>query len=50
VLDLNNRIETFPASIIATQFGFRPAEYFQTSAEDQAVPKVDLSLGTQRAS
>ncbi|MEA2650193.1 MAG: hypothetical protein QOG61_2628, partial [Candidatus Binataceae bacterium] len=27
-------------------FGFKPAEYFKTAPEDQALPKVDLSLGT----
>jgi LemA protein len=50
VLELNNRVETFPTNIIATQFGFHPADYFQVPAEDQALPKVDLSLGTPRAS
>jgi LemA protein len=50
VLELNNRIETFPTNIIATQFGFHPADYFQAAAEDQALPKVDLSLGSPRAS
>ena len=44
VLELNNRIETFPANIIADHFGFNPADYFQAPAEDQALPKVDLSL------
>jgi LemA protein len=46
VLELNNRIETFPTNIIANNFGFHPADYFQVPAEDQALPKVDLSLGT----
>jgi LemA protein len=50
VLELNNRIETFPINIIADHFGFHPANYFQAPAEDQALPKVDLSLGTPRAS
>jgi len=44
VLALNTRIETFPSNIIANNFGFHPAEYFKGAAEDQAVPKVDLSL------
>src|SRR5215472_1437541 len=44
VLEFNNRIETFPANIIADHFGFHPADYFQAPAEDQALPKVDLSL------
>jgi LemA protein len=50
VLELNNRIETFPANIVANQFGFHPADYFQAPVEEQAVPKVDLSLGTPRVS
>jgi LemA protein len=46
VLQLNTRIETFPTNIIANNFGFKAAEYFKIAAEDQALPKVDLSLGT----
>jgi LemA protein len=50
VMENNNRIETFPTNIIANQFGFHPADYFQAPPEDQALPKVDLSLGAPRAS
>ena len=39
---------TFPGNIIATNFGFKGAEYFKGAPEDQAVPKVDLGL-TPRA-
>src|SRR5260221_974829 len=46
VLNLNNRIQTFPSNILANNFGFKPAEYFKVAPEDQALPKVDLSLGT----
>ncbi|HEY1849596.1 MAG TPA: LemA family protein [Candidatus Binataceae bacterium] len=49
VLNLNNRIQAFPSNIIANNFGFKPAEYFAAAPEDQAVPKVDLSLGAPRA-
>ena len=49
VLQLNTRIETFPSNIIANNFGFKTADYFKAAAEDQALPKVDLSLGTPRA-
>lgn len=49
VMRLNTRIETFPTNLIATQFGFREAEFFKIAQEDQAVPKVDLSLGAPRA-
>jgi LemA protein len=49
VLNLNNRIQTFPSNFIANNFGFKPAEYFKAAPEDQALPKVDLSLGAPRA-
>src|SRR6266436_2571013 len=49
VLDLNTRIQTFPTNLIATNFGFKPAEYFKGAPEDQAVPKVDLSMTAPRA-
>ena len=29
VLDLNTRIQTFPTNLIASNFGFKPAEYFK---------------------
>ncbi len=46
VLGLNTRIETFPSNLIANNFGFHPAEYFKGAPEDQAVPKVDLSMSS----
>jgi LemA protein len=49
VLDLNTRIQTFPTNLIASNFGFKPAEYFKIAPEDQAVPKVDLSMTTPTA-
>ena len=49
VLDLNTRIETFPTNLIATNFGFKAAEYFKGAPEEQAVPKVDLSMSAPRA-
>src|SRR5580704_10683448 len=45
VLDLNTRIQSFPTNLIADNFGFKAAEYFKGAPEDQAVPKVDLSMG-----
>jgi LemA protein len=45
VLALNTRVQSFPSNLIANNFGFHPAEYFQGAPEDQAVPKVDLSIG-----
>ena len=49
VLDLNTRIQTFPSNIIANNFGFHAADYFKGASEEQAVPKVDLSMTTPRA-
>jgi LemA protein len=49
VLDLNTRIQTFPTNLIAGNFGFKSAEYFKGAPEDQAVPKVDLSMTAPRA-
>ena len=45
VMQFNTRIESFPANLLASNFGFKQAEYFQGAPEDQAVPKVDLSMG-----
>jgi LemA protein len=49
VLDLNTRIQTFPTNLIASNFGFKAAEYFKGAPEEQAVPKVDLSMTPPRA-
>src|ERR1700691_3979580 len=49
VLDLNTRIQSFPSNLIASNFGFKPAEYFKGAPEEQAVPKVDLSMTAPRA-
>jgi LemA protein len=49
VLDLNTRIQIFPTNLIAGNFGFKAAEYFKGTPEEQAVPKVDLSMTTPRA-
>ena len=40
--------ETFPSSVIASTFGFAPAELFQIADEtERAVPTVDLSMKAQ---
>jgi LemA protein len=49
VLNLNTRIQIFPTNLIASKFGFKAAEYFKGAPEEQAVPKVDLSMTTPRA-
>jgi LemA protein len=49
VYELNTRTETFPSNIIASNFGFKPADYFKGAPEDQAVPRVDLKIGAPGA-
>jgi LemA protein len=49
VMELNTRIESFPTNLIANNFGFKQADYFQGAPEDQAVPKVDLAMGAAGA-
>ena len=49
VMQLNTRVESFPANLIAGNFGFKTAEYFKGAPEDEVVPKVDLSLGAPRS-
>jgi LemA protein len=44
VMQLNTREQVFPASIIASSFGFKPAEYFTAAEEDRGTPRVDLAL------
>lgn len=37
--------QTFPTNLMASAFGFKPAELFEiTDASERAVPKVDLNL------
>src|ERR1700674_1140359 len=45
VLALNTKVETFPTNLIANNFGFKGADYFKAAPGDEALPKVDLSLG-----
>lgn len=49
VMQLNTRVETFPANLIANNFGFKPADYFKAAPGDEAVPKVDLTMGARQA-
>lgn len=49
VLAFNTRIQTLPSKLIADNLGFHPADYFQAAPGDEAVPKVDLSLGARQA-
>ncbi len=44
VRNMNVAVETFPSNIVASQFKFVTAEYFELENEaDRAVPKVDFS-------
>ena len=48
VRTLNTKVETFPASIVASMFGFARAEYFETEdAAVRAAPIVDFGTGSQ---
>lgn len=49
VMRFNTRLQTFPSNMIARNTGFEPADYFKGAPEDQAVPKVDLSMSAPRA-
>jgi len=41
--DLNTKVESFPSNLVAGQFGFAQADYFEIeNAAERAVPKVDF--------
>jgi LemA protein len=42
VLDYNTRIETYPDAVLAGQFGFRPAEFFETDDAGRAEVRVSF--------
>jgi LemA protein len=39
----NTRQQVFPANLVASALGFRPAEFFQAEAADRQLPGVDLA-------
>jgi LemA protein len=45
VMQLNTKVGTFPTNLIATNFGFKAADYFKGAPGDEVLPKVDLSIG-----
>jgi LemA protein len=49
VMQLNVRVESFPGNLIAGQFGFKQGDYFKAAPGDEAVPKVELSMGAKQA-
>lgn len=40
VLAYNTKIQTFPASLIASQFAFKAYEFFESTVEERQTPKV----------
>ncbi len=41
--DLNTKVELFPSNIVASQFGFRQAVYFELEdAASREAPKIDF--------
>lgn len=42
VRELNTRVQSFPANLLAGPFGFRTREFFEVSMPERALPKVDL--------
>lgn len=42
VLEFNTKIKSFPAVLIANQFGFKEAEFFETEEADKAPVKVQF--------
>ena len=44
----NTQQEIFPASLIASRYGFERAPFFAAGEEDRAVPQIDLSLRQTR--
>ena len=47
VLDYNTRIATYPDAVLASQFGFEPAEFFET--DDQGRAEVHVSFDRSAA-
>ncbi len=42
VMNMNNRVQSFPSNIIAGMFSFKQQEYFEIAESDKAVPIVNL--------
>ena len=43
VRELNNRVESFPSSIVAGMMNVSKADYFEIDPLDRAVPQVSMS-------
>ncbi len=42
VLAYNTKIQTFPAALIASQFGFKAYEFFEADEEEKKTPKINF--------
>jgi LemA protein len=42
VMDYNNRVQMFPANIIAALFRFKPAEFYQVPQTEPEAPKIQF--------
>jgi LemA protein len=42
VLSYNNKVQTFPSSVVAGMFSFALKDYFETEGGERAVPKVSF--------
>ena len=42
VLNYQNKIEMFPSNIVASLFGFKPAEFFEATEAEKEAPKVQF--------
>ena len=46
VRDFNTATQSFPRTLLAGPFGFRPFEFFETAATDRETPAVDFAAPT----
>lgn len=47
VANFRTRLEVFPDNIVASAFGFQPAEYFSADSGELRTPKADISYGSK---
>ncbi|MFC3932009.1 LemA family protein [Streptococcus dentapri] len=40
----NTKLQTFPSSLVAGIFGFKPTQFLETPEEEKVVPKVDFNF------
>ena len=42
VREMNTRVQSFPANLVASAFGFREKDFFEIQTADRALPSVDF--------